>query len=260
MNTNTQGQLHTYETVSEFVRAAGKPYDEADTAWFGGLTPGQCQQAAIDGHNEAVAGAERFLASLESKLTLPDTYGYQTIRSPFGGRVDIGDWNAGSPTPMRRRVRRANDVSPVKIVVGSFVSSGISADTLKRRREAILAFLMLAQTIRPVELYVLGESTHTAYEGWRNFLIRLESRPLSLSQAGFVIGHPGFFRALGNAWFIKQNPTAPSVPLLHSTPAEQRERLGLTESDVLIEKAAWGDTLLSDPLAWIERELAKMCQ
>lgn len=251
------GQLHTFDTVSAFVKDMREPH-QGDSYWMGGMTARQAVQAAVTGDEAAVVGAERFMDKIEHSLELPETVGLQTVRSPFGGRADMGAWLAGSPEPMRRRARRANDVGPVKIVVGSFVSSGIDADTLKRRGEAIIAFLMLVQRIRPVDLYILGESTHTGRDGWRNYYIRLESRPVSLSQIGFVIGHPAFFRALGNGWFQDKNPSAPGVPILQSTVAEQRERLGLEPQDILIEKAALYDLLVSDPVAWIKRELAKI--
>lgn len=252
--------LHTYDTVSEFAAAVHEPYDPDYVSWLGGLTPRQAMKAATDGHNDAVAGAEAFMAKIEHSMVLPDTFALQTRRGVIGGRADMGAWLAGTPDPMRRRTRSKVDTAPLKIVVGTFVSAGISADSLKRRGEAILAFVMLAQRVRPVDLYVVGESTNRDGKGWRYFYIRLESRPISLSQAGFVIGHPAFFRVLGNGWFIERNNIGRSVPCVESTKAEQRERLGLAPTDILIDKAALYDELISNPLAWIQRELTQIME
>lgn len=253
----SRGQVHEYQDVSAFVADTRNPYD-TDRSWQGGMNAAEAVRASTYGDNAAVAGAERFIGTLESKLSLPETVGLETVRSPYGGRVSMGDWMHGSPTPMRRRVRRNTEIGPVKIVVGSFVSAGIGANELKRRGEAIIAFLMLVQRFRPVDLYVLGESTHTGRDGWRYYYIRLESRPISLSQVGFVLGHPAFFRCVGNGWFIEKNPTAPGVPNLYDSIPETRERLGMQSQDVLIQKAVLGDELISNPTAWIQREMDRI--
>lgn len=252
-------QVHTYDSVSEFVRDTPKFNESAHNAYWVGMPLDEAQRAVHTGHEASVVGAERFLALIERELqNLPTTVGFETVRDVFGPRADMGDWMMGAPNPCRRRVRRDIETAPLKIVVNGFVSAGINTDQLRRRGEAIMALLMAIQSVRPVDLYAAGESTHTGTDGWRYFLIRLESRPLSLSQAGFIIGHPAFFRTYGIGWFAAKNPDDTSVPWLGSTPAEQRERLGLEPQDILIEKASLGDALLSDPLAWVRREIAKI--
>ena len=250
--------VHNYDSVSSFLDAFNRDAYQGSRDWMGNMTAQDALTCAVTGYDKAVAGAESLIAKLEGSLELPQGLGFETVHSPFGGRVSMSDWLTGSPTPMRRRIKRQSDVSPVRIFVDTFVSAGIEASTLKRRGEAIIALVLLAQRIRPVDLVAVGSSTFEGHDGYRYFAVKLESRPISLSQVGFVLGHPAFFRALGNGYFTFMNPKAPSVPCLLVSREENRAHLGLTDGDVFVEKARYGDTLVDNPDVWIQTQIERI--
>lgn len=254
MNEIHRFDYHTW--LAGITKNRGYRDDNPSRAWLGGVTIPEAYEMAKHGNDAAVIEAEKFIAKLPS-IAMPDTQQFQTIRSPFGSRVNFSEWQQGTPTPCRRRVRRASDLAPLRVVVGAFASAGVSADTLKKRAHAIIALLLLVQRSRPVDLYSLTESTHTGNNGWRYLLLQLDSRPMNLSQIGAVIGHPCFFRGPVIDWF-QNTATASHVPCLHSTLDEQRERLGLSADDIVINKAALHDSLLSNPLEWLTNELKKL--
>jgi len=249
------GVVHRYDTVSEFLDSFNREAYDGTYSWMGNMDATEALACAVYGHNDAVGEAEKVITRLESSLQMPETAAWETVRSPFIGRVDIADWCAGSPTPMRRRVKRIKDTAPIKIVVDTFVSQGVDSDVLKRRGAAIVALVMLVQRFKPVDLFACSSSTHTEREGYRHFVIRLESRPVSLSQIGFVLGHPAFSRSLSNGFFTVMNPKAPSVPCLRLSREEIRANLGLTARDIYIDRALYSDPMVSDTDAWIRNQL-----
>lgn len=273
--------LRVFDSVGEFVAAVPAPGTKVpegivcrcendgtggnvvprrNAYWTGGLTFHEAMDKAKLGDSSLVPSAERMLENLE--FSLPSTSGWETLRSPFGGRVNIGDWLAGSPTPMRRRVKRVNDISPIKVIVSLSSSAGIGQETMAARGTAILAFLMQAQRIRPIELYGLIE-VDGSKDGSVYFMIKVESKPLNLSQAAFVLANVGFARhgynladmeGFQGAW-----PEDYYSGEAHYAPL-RRQRLHLEPNDVVIPAAFLSDPLIAEPVQWITNELAKISQ
>jgi hypothetical protein len=207
------------------------------------------------GHEGAVKGAEKFISLIENNLTLPVTGGFEVIRSPFGPHVSTGDWLANSPSPCRRKVRRVSEVAPIKVVVGNFVSFGVTAAEYTRRSEAIIAFLMIVQRYRPIDLYASIESSAGSVNVYG--LLRLESRPINLSEVGFVIGHPAFSRIFGFTWLVTKG-CADHIPAPSQHPNIKREELELAPEDIYINSLGLYDELRSNPEQWIKTELARI--
>jgi hypothetical protein len=264
--------LVTFDSVSEFVKANPKPgttskhgfhgrsvvNDRGDGAWTANLSFDKAMKTALAGDSSYVAGAEQYIDKVDAAL--PQTVNYETVRSPFGYRVNVGDWLAQSPTPMRRRLKRITEVSPIKIVVSLTSSAGIDADTMKRRGEAILAFLLKVQQIRPVDLYTLIELDGET-DGSQYLMIRQESRPLNISQAAFCLCNVGFARHGYN--YADLDGFLGSWPAGYYANSNEyatmrRERLGLNPQDIVIKEAYMTDPIITNPELWIKTELAKI--
>ncbi len=251
----------SHMTVTEFRRQT-TPAPHNVAAQSGGNladlpTLDKIKAALTAGYLPAVERANDFIRHIESSIeNLPATSGLLTVRGPFGGRADMGAWLAGAPDPMRRRARRATETAPVKVIVGNFVSYGVSAADYQKRSGAIIAFLLLVQRYRPVELYCSIESNladKTPVFG----LVALESKPLNLSETGFVIGHPAFSRVWGFSWLEAQGVPS-SIPCLHVPVSEKRTMLGLADCDVYINSLSLHDPLKDKPIEWIKSELARI--
>jgi hypothetical protein len=252
----------TVEDVAETTLERGDAFTDYLLSCFssrmrGNMDLPEIKRSLTAGYEPAVERAEQYITEIESAMpNLPATGQWETTRSPFGAHVNVGDWINQSPAPCKRRVRRSSDVAPIKIVVGSFVSYGISGEDYARRGEAIIAFLLLVQRYRPVELY---SSLETIDRQGNNLfgLVQLESKLISLSQVGFVIGHPAFFRFWGMSWLEELNVTY-SIPCPRQSISDKRAALGLTDDDIYINSFVYGDPFTKDPVGWIKHELDRI--
>src|SRR3990167_7629381 len=150
-------------------------------------------EKTLHGDASCVSKAEKLIEQLA--LTIPRTRGFKTIASPYGGRCQFSDWQVGSPTPMRRRIRTLMEYGPVKIVVSTTASYSVMAETMAKRGAAILALLLKLQELRPIELYLLAELGGKK-DGWHYQFIRVETKPLDIAIAAFVLCNVGFARHL----------------------------------------------------------------
>jgi hypothetical protein len=242
--------LFNFDSVEEFAKEAGKlvpRYRPSDYA--------KAIDRAITGDESYVENANKMLDALD--VELPETKSFQTIRSPFGGRVNFGDWLAGAPDPMRRRKRTSTDVAPIKIVVSTTSSGGISAKVLEKRGYAILALVLKLQTVRPIQLYLLTELNGAC--GWHYNLTRIESQPLALGVAAFALCDADFARLPCYNFAARKeagyNGGWPDGFNGKDYPRLRRERCGLSDDDLVIGSAHAEDQLLTEPLAWIKGQL-----
>ena len=251
--------LVEFDSVEEFARAARDTIDPDPQLldWYGYITHQEAYQKAIIGDESYVKEAEKFLNQLD--VLTPETKAWKVIQSPYGGQCNIGDWLAGSPLPMRRRIRTTSEIAPVNIYVSTTCSMGIKADTMQRRGYAILALLLKLQQIRPIQLYLLTE-LHGETDGWHYQKIRVESQPLAVGVAAFALCHVGFARHLTYGYAREKdgfNGHWPSGYRQSNYVQKRAERLGLTDQDMILKEAHSNDQLVSQPVEWIKKQLKR---
>ncbi len=247
--------LVTFDSVEEFAKAC-KPiknvYDR-----HGGLRYDETIERAIHGDESYVSRAEKLISQLD--VAVPETKAFKVVHSPYGGRVNMGDWLAGTPTPMRRRVRSNSEYAPIKIVVSTTTSAGISESTIEKRGCTILALLLKLQQVRPIQLYLLTE-LHGRTDGWHYQLVRIESQPLAIGVAAFALCNAAYQRHLTFQYaqhFDNFNGFWPNDYYSSGYSERRAERLGLTEQDLVIKEAHIFDDLVQEPLKWLQAQLAK---
>ena len=102
---------------------------------------------------------------------------------------------------MRRRQRITDDMAPLTIVADTASSGDISASDLEKRGAAILALVRLLAAVRPVTLYagvtVGNANAERNKDGMNGIFTRIETAPLDLARAAFLLAHPGSSRAIG---------------------------------------------------------------
>ncbi len=249
--------LFNFDSIEEFARAADSvKHREGASSWTAKLSYEQCVSRAISGDETYIARAEQMLDQLD--VELPETKAFQTIHSPFGGRVNLGDWLAGSPDPMRRRKRVNTDIAPIKIVVSTTCSASVPAAVMEKRGHAILALLIKLQTVRPIQLYLLTELD--GHIGWHHQVIRIESQPLALGVAAFGLCNVGFARHLTYNYAACKDGSHGSWPsqYSHSNPAYTNlihQRCELSDDDLIIASAHSHDEMVVRPLEWIKEQL-----
>jgi hypothetical protein len=127
--------------------------------------------------------------------------------------------------------------------------------------------VLLASRTRAVELYL--------YSDWAEFddgagdtvlLLKLPTRPMMLSETAWALTSPALMRNIGFDYLGYKVRTIPSrFPWGAATVADnrrggpaQRRLLGLEPQDVLIGPVYLGDPMTSDPVGFVNRELAKL--
>lgn len=258
-----QGKITGFETVAEFLEHVKevRHFGGMGQDWYGGIGYDEIKRRASVGDNAMVAKAEKYITRLESSLDLPMATAYRTVPSVFGARLQYGEYIAGTPTCFRRKVKTQSDTAPIRIYVGQKISAGLDFDVMAERGAIITAFLAIVSRYRPVDLYTLQEFSLTAGEGYHYMTIHLESRPINLSQVGFVIGHPGFFRYLGHCFEEKNGVYGGPWPKDYRVPGyavRRGERLGLTSSDLVIPAAHGSDSIVNDPEKWVKTQLQEL--
>jgi len=275
----------TYGSVHEYMRAVGPETItgvQRGENWDAGVSPQDACTRAIMGDPTIVSQFDATIASVTAGIETTQRPGY--VVDWYGSRVDMGRYVAGLPNCMRRRARRATDTRHVSVYVSLVCSAGIRADMMLKRGSAILGFLAVLQSQNiGVDLYLVadmqgararrtgredqsGITLDMVLDGDCTQVIRVESRPLDLSQTGFVIAHPAFTRHItytfGKRYGFHGSWSATfdrsgghSDPLAYSK--AMAAKLGLNETDVFIPPAHSGDEIVRDPQAWI---LARVTQ
>lgn len=253
--------LHTFDSIPEYIARIKheklKPNPSNRLSWTGGITFQEALDYSIKGDSRNVAKAMALLDDLAE--TIPPTKSFKVIKSTHGGRCNFGDWQAGAPLPMRRRVRSLQDVGPLKIIVSTTSSAAIDARTMEQRGITILALLLRLQEIRPVDLYLLAE-LHGYPDGWSYQLIKMESRPLDVSVAAFCLSNVGFARQLTYAYGTKMDNFSGGWPSNYHTTTyvqSRRKRLNLASSDMVIGEVYMSDELVKQPKLWLAKQLAQ---
>jgi hypothetical protein len=252
--------LLTFDSLPEFVARIKSeeiiPGHRGD-AWTANISFDEAIDLALHGEDSYVKEANKLIDQLS--LAMPMTRAFKTIKSPYGGRCSFSDWQKQTPTPMRRRIRSNTDFGPIKIVVSTTSSQGIDAPTMAKRGSAILALLLKLQEVRPIELYLLAE-LYGHRDGWHYQQIRVESKPLDIAVAAFVLCNVGFARHLTYDLASKLDGFDGTWPKGYKNDdyAQRRaERLGLTEEDIMIKEVYLDDKLVQKPLEWLQEQLRK---
>lgn len=170
---------------------------------------------------------------------------------------------AGLPETMLSRQNSLQTASnaPIRVVVDLFASWPITQQQFIRRGVAAIAFVMVMNTIRPIDLYV-------AHTGGSMFLpgssvahiIKIDTKPLDLPRAVWMISDPAFFRRLGFCSIMNEvrpfqdsfNKTKDYLEDCIPAAKEGREWLKLSQDDVYIDRMYYGDILaVNDPMKWV---------
>lgn len=162
--------------------------------WSLGVLAPEAADKVRDGDLSGVAASDAFLTKLED--ISPVSRRWANVASVAGGAPNVGAFLAGSPMAMRRRVRLLNESAPLTILVDCTSSGGISSKKLVKRGAAVLALVRLLSGLRPVSLYAVCALTPSGKTGNKAtaIAVRIDSTPLDLARAAFVIGHPAAAR------------------------------------------------------------------
>ena len=177
---------------------AGSDGDHGD--WHGANVSDTLQRAQA-GDSARVADCDRLLSIMETGADF-STARSVTVAAVAGGLPNVPAMLAGSPMAMRRRQRVTDQAAPLSVVVDLGVSSAVKSATLARRGAAALALVRLLAATRPVTLWVVAGQQCSRYSDHAQnaaFAVRLDTAPLDLSRAAWLLCAPEAFRRAGFA-------------------------------------------------------------
>lgn len=195
-----------FGSIGDFARylrgpAAVCPYmtRTSQIAWAGS-TPAETQARLDAGSAKATAACDRLLGQMESVGFA--TSRFATVAAVAGGAPCVPAYLAGNPLAMRRRVKISDDAAPLAVVVDIGVSASVQAATIERRGAAALALVRLLAATRPVTLWaVVGQraSLYSDHATDAAFGVQIETAPLDVARAAWLLASPDAFRRAGFA-------------------------------------------------------------
>ncbi len=169
---------------------------------------------------------------------------------------------AGAPDSMLRPIDQPSDTSPIRIFASVCVSGGLDEEQLEKRGIALLALCRKLQAIRPVELYVYADMEGDKEDHTGNCaipVIKLETSPLDLTTAGYIMSDPGFLRQLCFTWGEKHGFEGKWA--WRGQPSEYQKRLrevlNASPNDLVIRGGYLQDPLITEPVEWLNEQVRK---
>jgi hypothetical protein len=194
--------IKQYESISQMrASALGNDYYEipqnltplTKDKWTGGESINQTYYFAQYGNKSLVPEAEKLISKIETQISIPRKLWTRNVAGSF---CAVPDHLAGRPTAMRRLIHESSEHTPINIYVRPNSSANITAEQLQKRGIAILALVMALARLRPINLNYcfLGDSKNDAFHTC--LIARIETAPLNLAQACYVLTSAGFYRTL----------------------------------------------------------------
>lgn len=236
---------------------------ERGGSWEGGSFAENMQQ--LDQGNLALADdAQRILEKFQNSNVF--TSGIPQLQAcPAGFAPNVPAYLSNRPDCMFTfgMSENVSNRSPLTIYVESTVSGGTSHAQIVNRGVAVLAFVMAMQAIRPVALYTIN--CLGGAQGCYGSITKIETSPLDLPRAAYMLTSPGYARCLGfsgaqgiegsrsvGAWPWNSYPTdAAYEPAMRAMCAMEPQDLFLCGMFLLDQKA------LTNPVAWVQDMVAK---
>lgn len=213
-----------------------------------------------DGDVSRVAASDSMLAQMEQYEFSRPRPQWETCRA--GSVPNVPAYLAGSPASMLRRSRELSSRAPVAVVVDLVSSGAISARLLEKRGAAILAFVRAISMQRPVELwaanYLQANQTNASL-----ILARIETAPLDLARAAFILGSAAYSRGLLYEYARKHHAFNGAWPFANEKTRAtigDAARLALPHiTDIVAIEAPYGtDDSFTNPEKWIADQLAAL--
>jgi hypothetical protein len=187
--------------------------------------------------------------------------------SVCGAYPIVADYLMGLPESMRERKPQESDIAPIKLVIETSISSGVTERENMQRGAALAALVMRMAEMRPVELYFFYSGRFKKSNCTSSFMVKVDSTPVSLSHvvASFSLT---FCRqiVLSLAHKLASAPVSEAIFWGYGAPSldgvrekKLRELMGLVPPDIFIQGGYLPDAQLmgSDPVAWVHKQLEK---
>lgn len=254
----------TLQTMSEFASVCRDAETQnayrMPNPWSGGISHTEACRMIEAGDLAAVAASDALLTTMEEKLSIP------TARKRWqdcvaGAYPNVPAYIAGQPLSMRRRARDDSAYAPLAIIVDLTSSASIHVSDLRKRGAAILALVRALAARRPIELWagcsIDADNLRNAF----HWYVRIETAPLDLARAAYMLTHPAVCRGLIYGLGYKFHEYQGDWPYnrgqtfrAHADKIISRAFPHVTGT-LFIPPVFSGDPAINNPVAWIEQHL-----
>ena len=256
-----------YQSMADMLRCVeASPRHHLPPKFFGGYksTRQACEYVRHGATPKECETTQALLSKIND--TVQHRRKMQTVAAPSGSRVVVPDVLSGMPFPMRRRISVVHDLAPVRIVVETLVSSGVTARQLEKRGAAVAALAMRLSETRPVELWASWGGRINGHDALGR--VKLDTNPLTLAEVVAVMTTTLFTRNVVYAQNLIQTDSRYAEhtwrwawneqPNDSLRDARMRAALMLEDQDIFIPGGYFdeADQFVCDPVAWVEKYVA----
>lgn len=224
--------------------------------WYGGQDTHEALRRATAGDLALVAPSDALVSRLEDQVI--HTKKWRNIDDVVGSLPNVPAYLAGHPVAMRRRQREDRDDAPISVFIDLTSSGGIDATSVLARGTTILAFARLLTEHRAVELWAgiaLGGPMSSTV-AWR-----IDTTPLDLARAAHLLCAPSMSRGVGYELSYAAHRSSGMWPFSdygrHKASAQRRLEAVMLREVCYVPPIYLTDPLVTDPVGWIKRELAR---
>lgn len=237
-------------------------------SWFGGKSAEQTLDCARHGSREYLDRASSLMDRMQEHGLMSE--GMRLWQSSVVGSFpSVPLAVMGLPESMMsvQETEIYSTLSPIKIVVSLSASMEVSADAIAARGVAILALVMALQQTRHVDLYVCNISSPNHNGRAQGTLSRIETTPLDLDRATYMLCDVSYYRGLcmaaacqiyrpnyqkyygGIGWSWNRHGETEAI----------RDMLALESHDVYMPGIfITNEKYINDPISWIKEALEKI--
>jgi len=257
------------EVYADYLKAIPAHYQNQDEQDWAGEGFNGAVNRLINGDTSRLAQAQAIIDKLDLAHIFSNDVPVLTP-SIAGFIPNVPAAIAGHPEAMFRRgfVDSPSVLAPLTVYVECVASGGVTQDQLIARGVAVLAFVLAMEVIRPVDLYIALPHSHSRRPGVYCPVIKIQSRPMDLGRAVFMLTNPCFARRMFHTaindlsgcgmkcgqgpWAWNSNPTDPKYE------QHVRDLLQMQPEDVFMKGGYLTDQLmLTNPIEWVKKMIEK---
>lgn len=254
------------EHLHEYMSAMKFRYNGENS--FAGLPIEQALEKLVTGDMSAVDKVNDIISKIDISDML--TNNVVELQSSLAGFVpNIPAVISGAPETMYDlvNIEEPSINAPINVYIEALVSEALTDEQIFNRGIATLAFCMVMNMVRPIELYVIGVSDVSGKDQYTGHVTKVASKPLDIARAAYMLTDKSFARriaftigygdrGLGNTGWLRfpfnRSPATPEYKLA------MREFLDMSPEDIFIQGGhLFEPAMLNDPIAWVNDMVRK---
>lgn len=258
-----------YSYVTDLVPSQHRNNDK--DGWAGYSTWESAASSMKTGDMALVSTSDAFMTKIETGQF--ESKAFRNIDSVVGGVPNIGNYLAGNPMAMRRRVRQESEKAPLVVIADLASSGNIASRDVAKRGSAILALVRILSGQRPVSLWfcVASRPTSVAHTyGSVSHAVRMDSAPIDIARAAHMLCNVSVPRRLFyDAAYHAVGKTREHLQWPYNNVEAYRTRgheywaraLDIEPENTLFVPPIFGnDDSIKNPVAWVNAMIKKYGQ